>query len=116
MSQHPWGSTKQLLKVLVERPMANVQDWTGSETLESVHMRVLTRVWLSDPMDGGLPGSSVQGIPQAGALEWVPFPPPGERPDPGTEPMSLVSPALASRFSTAVPLRSERLEVKLQKR
>ena len=30
----------------------------------------------------------------------LPFPPPGDLPDPGTEPTSLMSPALAGRFST----------------
>ena len=30
----------------------------------------------------------------------LPFPPPGDRPDPGIEPMSLVPPALAGRFFT----------------
>ena len=32
----------------------------------------------------------------------LPFPPPGDLPDPGTEPMSLVSPALAGGFFTTV--------------
>ena len=30
----------------------------------------------------------------------LPFPPPGELPDPGIEPVSLASPALAGRFFT----------------
>ena len=30
----------------------------------------------------------------------VPFPPPGDLPDPGIKPISLMSPALASRFFT----------------
>ena len=34
----------------------------------------------------------------------LPFPPPGDLPDPGIEPMSLDSPALASEFFTTVPL------------
>ena len=34
----------------------------------------------------------------------LPFPPPGDLPDPGIEPMSLESPALASEFFTTVPL------------
>ena len=42
--------------------------------------------------------SSVHGISQAGILEWVAIPPPGDLPDPGTEPMSLTSPALAGRW------------------
>ena len=36
-------------------------------------------------------------------LEWVAFPPPGDRPDPGVEPAPLVSPALAGGFFTTLP-------------
>ena len=46
------------------------------------------------------PGSPVHGISQARILEWVPFPSPGDLPDPGIEPMSL---SLAARFFTAEP-------------
>ena len=36
-----------------------------------------------------------------------PFPPPGDLPNPGIEPMSLVSPALAGRFfTTGLPEKS----------
>ena len=37
---------------------------------------LLSCVWLCDPMDGSLPGSSVHGISQTRILEWVaiPFP------------------------------------------
>ena len=34
-------------------------------------------------------GVSVHGILQARVLDWVPFPPPGDLPDPGIEPTSL---------------------------
>ena len=34
---------------------------------------------LCDPMNGSPPGSSVHGILQARILEWLPFPPPGNR-------------------------------------
>ena len=53
-----------------------------------------------DPMDRSLQGSSVHGILRARTLEWVPWPPPGDLPDPGTEPASLTSPALIGRFFT----------------
>ena len=55
---------------------------------------------LCDPMDCSPPGSSVYGILQANILKWVPFPSPGDLLDPGIEPMSLRSPALAGRFFT----------------
>ena len=53
-----------------------------------------------DPMDRNPPGSSAHGILQARILEWIamPFPSPGDLPDPGVEPTSLTSPALAGRF------------------
>ena len=47
---------------------------------------------LCDSMDCSLPGSSIHGIFQARVLEWVasglPFPSPGDPPDPGIEPGS----------------------------
>ena len=55
---------------------------------------------LCGPMDCSPPGSSVHGILQARILEWVPCSPPGDLPDPGIEPKSLRSPALANRFFT----------------
>ena len=53
-----------------------------------------------DPMDYSLPVSSVLGIFQAGILEWLPFPTPGDLPDPGTELASPRTSALAGRFFT----------------
>ena len=46
------------------------------------------------------PGSSVHGILQARMPEWVARPPPGDLPDIGIEPTSLVAHALAGRFFT----------------
>ena len=54
-------------------------------------------------------GSSVPGILQTRIVEWVGFPAPGDLPDPGTEPMSLASPALAGVFFTTVPPGSDRV-------
>ena len=51
-------------------------------------------------MDCRPPGSSVHGILQARILEWLPCPPPGDRPHPGIELASLTSPALAGGFFT----------------
>ena len=52
-----------------------------------------------DPMDCSPPGSTVQGISQA----KYHFLPPGDRPDPGIKPMSLVSLVLAGGFFIIVP-------------
>ena len=51
-------------------------------------------------MDHGPPGSSVHGILQTRILKWVAMPPPGNLPDPGIEPASLLSPALAGGLFT----------------
>ena len=55
---------------------------------------------LCNPMVCSPPGSSVCGILQARILEWVAIPPPGDLPDSGIEPKSLMSPVFASRFFT----------------
>ena len=51
-------------------------------------------------MDCSPPGSSDHGISQARVLDWVPFPSPGDLPDPGIE---TASPALAGGFLTTEP-------------
>ena len=51
-------------------------------------------------MDCGLPGSSAHGILQARVLEWIAISFSSDLPDPGIEPMSLVSLALAGQFFT----------------
>ena len=55
---------------------------------------------LCSPMDCSPPGSSVHGILQARLWSGLPFPSPGDLPDPGITPTSLISPALAGRFLT----------------
>ena len=51
-------------------------------------------VSVCNPMDCGLPSSSLYGIVQARILEWIAGPPPGDLPNPGTEPESPASPPL----------------------
>ena len=41
-------------------------------------------------------------FPRQDYWSGLPFPPPGDLPDPGIEPMCLASPALAGRFFTTV--------------
>ena len=43
---------------------------------------------LCDSMNCSLPGSSVHGILQARILEWLPYLPSGDLPNPGIEPRS----------------------------
>ena len=58
---------------------------------------------LCDNMDCIPPGPSVHGILQARYCSGLPCPPPGDLPDPGIEPTSLISPALAGRSLPLVP-------------
>ena len=55
---------------------------------------------ICDPVDCSPPGSSVHRIFQEEYWSRLPFPPPGDLPNPGIEPTSLTSPALAGRFFT----------------
>ena len=52
---------------------------------------------LCDPMDCSLPVFIVHGILQARIIAWL-CPSPGDLPNPGIEPASLKSPALAGRL------------------
>ena len=68
---------------------------------------------LHDPMDCSPPSSSVHGIFQARILEQVVISYRRESSDPGIEPMSPESPALAGRFLTTEPSRKPLLSVEV---
>ena len=55
---------------------------------------------LGNPMDCSLPGSSAMEFSSQEYWRGMSCPPPGDLSDPGIEPVSLISPALASRFFT----------------
>ena len=55
---------------------------------------------LCDPMDCSLPGSSVLGFSRQAYWSGLPGTPSGDLPDPGIEPVSLMSPSLAGGFFT----------------
>ena len=60
-------------------------------------------------MGYSLQGSSVHGIFQTRILEWLPFPSPGDLPNPGIEPVYPASPALAGKFFATEPPNRETL-------
>ena len=62
--------------------------------------KLLSRVRLCHPMNSSPPGSSVHGILRQEYWSGLPFPSPGDLPDPGIKPTSLMSPALAGGFFT----------------
>ena len=51
-----------------------------------VKLKSLSHVWLSDPMDCSLAGSSIHGIFRQEYWSGVPFPSPGDLPNPGIKP------------------------------
>ena len=61
------------------------EGWISGTWVVSVAKLCLTPC---DPMDYSPPGSSVQGVPQARKLRGLPFPLPGDLPEPGIEPES----------------------------
>ena len=65
-----------------------------SEDLKGVKVKVLVAQscpTLCEPMDCSPPGSSVHGISRKECWSELPFPPPGDLPDPGIEPVLPVS-------------------------
>ena len=58
---------------------------------------------LCDPINRSPPGSSVRGVLQARIWSGLPCPPPGDLSNPGIEPTSLTSPALAGGFLLEPP-------------
>ena len=58
---------------------------------------------LCDPMDCSPPGSSVHGISKQEYWSGLPFPTPGDLPNPGVKPTSPMSPALAGGFVSTEP-------------
>ena len=70
-----------LMKVLVAQSCPTLCDSMESKECDFVTLQ-------SSSMDYSPQGPSVHGILQARILEWVPFPSPGDLPDPGIEPRS----------------------------
>ena len=58
---------------------------------------------LCNPMDSSPPASLCMGFPRQEYWRGLLFPSPGDLPDPGIEPVSLASPALADGFFTTEP-------------
>ena len=86
-------SIKPLAKIFMNSIPLSWNEWKISYVsikvnISSFLLRVQSCLTLRDPMDCSLPGSSVCGIFQARILEWLPFPLPGDLPDPGIEPGS----------------------------
>ena len=69
-----------------------------------VHAHSFNHVWLSAaPWTVAHPALLSMGFLIQEYWSWLPFPSPGDLPDPGIKPISLVSPALADRFFATQP-------------
>ena len=71
-----------------------------------IKLRVLSHfshARLCNTMDCSLPHSSVHGILQARILAWLPCPPPGDLPHPGSEIWVSCVSRVAGGFFTAEP-------------
>ena len=66
-------------------------------------LSLFSRVWLCDPMNCNLPGSSVHGILQARILEWAAISSSRGSSWPRGQPTSLLSPALQVNSSLLEP-------------
>ena len=86
-------------------------DWVAFPSHEHLPNPVLVTQLcpaLCDPVDCSPPGFSVRGISQARILNGLPFPSPGDLPDPG---IKLARPALAGRLLTAEPPRKSIISI-----
>ena len=78
--------------------------------VSAVCMCVFSRIQLFvTPWTGARQAPLSMGLPRQEYWSGLPFPPPVSLPNPGTEPASLASPALAGGFSTVVPPGKSRI-------
>ena len=71
-----------------------------NENMYSVWLVAQSCLTLCSPMDCSPPGSSAHELSRQEYWSGVPFPTPGDLPNPRIEPGSIASPALTSRFFT----------------
>ena len=81
----PWGCKRVRYDLVIKQQLSRCDVCVLSR---------FSHVWVCNPMDHSLPGSSVHGFSRLEYWNGLPCLPPGNLPDPGTEPASSVSPAL----------------------
>ena len=65
---------------------------------------------LRGPKDCSLSDSSIHGIFQARILEWLPFPLPGDLPDPGIEPAATALQAVSLPYESPAAAAAKSLQ------
>ena len=68
-----------------------------------VHAQSLTGPTLCNPMNCNLQASLSMGFSRQEYWSGLPFPPPGDLPDPGMKPVCSALPTLTGKFFTTVP-------------
>ena len=96
---HSFAYHQRMVKAAVVEVSSCSRLW-GPQSLSELSEVAQSCLTLCDPVDCSPPGSSIHGILQARILEWLPFPSPGDHPDPGIEPRSpaLEADALTSEL------------------
>ena len=100
----PWTGTKYAICWDMDGPRHCYTEWSKSEKEKQISyvLSGFSCVWLFVTLwtVACLTPLSMGFSRQEYWLE-LPFPPPGDLPDPGIKPMSLISPALAGKFFTS---------------
>ena len=99
----------QMLSYLQSQSFLNVYHVSSQQSLCTIVSYACVKFLrlcpiLCDPMDVARQASLSMGFSRQEYWSGLPFPSPGDLPDPGIEPRSLMSPALAGRlFTTSAP-------------
>ena len=95
-----WETRKSWEKSSAQRLQKNTALWTlGCWPMETL-FRLLANRTVRKSMSFHYVRLRCPWDSQARILEWLPCPPPGDLPNPRTEPTSFTSPAMAGRFFT----------------
>ena len=95
-----WETRKSWEKSSAQRLQKNTALWTlGCWPMETL-FRLLANRTVRKSMSFHYVRLRCPWDSQARILEWLPCPPPGDLPNPRTEPTSFTSPAMAGRFLT----------------
>ena len=94
-----WNNLSGLPLMNEYRRCGTYIQWNGT-----VHVCMLSCVWLFEtPWTIARQAPLSMGFSRQEYWSGLPCPPPGDLPDPGIEPMSVASPALAGGFFTTAP-------------
>ena len=100
------GATSRRIRILISPILSSSSSSSKNSLLSSVltlHSVAQSCLTLRDPVDYSPPRSPVHGISRQEYWSGLPFPSPGDLPNPGIKPASLTFPTLTGGFFTAEP-------------